>query len=60
MFMEDKFGNMLLRVLNQKVSEGRYWGGGQEFNNIIKKSGAQTVTFKLNIGIKLEIIGRII
>ena len=47
MFMEDRFGNTLLRVLNQKVPESGEWGGGQEFNAIIKKSGAKTVTCKL-------------
>ena len=47
MFMEDRFGNTLLRVLNQKVPESGEWGGGKDFNEAVKKSGAKTTTCKL-------------
>lgn len=47
MFMEDKFGNILLRVLNQRIPDSGEWGGGHEFNEMMKKNGAKTVTCKL-------------
>lgn len=47
MFMEDRFGNTLLRMLDQRVPDSGEWGGGHDFNNIIKKDGAKTVTCKL-------------
>jgi len=46
-FMEDRFGNMLSRSLNAKVPDSGEWGGGKEFNDVIKKDGAKTVTCKL-------------
>ena len=60
MFMEDKFGrsflnrnlglfnnlsgNILLRVLNQRIPDSGEWGGGKEFNDMIKNNGAKTVS----------------
>ena len=46
-FMEDRFGSILMRALNQKVPDSGEWGGGKDFNEIVKKSGAKTVTCKL-------------
>lgn len=46
-FMEDRFGNILMKVMNQKVPDSGEWGGGGDFNDLIKKSGAKTVTCKL-------------
>ena len=56
-FMEDRFGNMLLRILNQRVPDSGEWGGGQDFNNSIKKDGAKTVTCKLPKNMLAVVVG---
>ena len=40
-------GNILLRVLNQRIPDSGEWGGGHEFTEMMKKNGAKTVTCKL-------------
>ena len=43
-FVRTKFqGNILLRVLNQRIPDSGEWGGGKEFNDMIKNNGAKTV-----------------
>ena len=39
----DVSGNILLRVLNQRIPDSGEWGGGKEFNDMIKSNGAKTV-----------------
>lgn len=47
MYMEDRFGNLLLRQLYQKVPDSGTWGGGRDHQESIKVHGAKTLTCKL-------------
>jgi len=47
MYMEDRFGNMLLRQLYQRVPDSGTWGGGRDHQESIKQLGAKTTTCKL-------------
>jgi len=47
MYMEDRFGNLLLRHLFQKVPDSGTWGGGQALQETLKGVEAKTITCKL-------------
>lgn len=47
MYMEDRFGNLLLRQLYQRVPDSGTWGGGRDHQESIKQQGAKTTTCKL-------------
>ena len=34
----------MLSVLNQRIPDSGEWGGGKEFNDMIKNNGAKTVS----------------
>ena len=40
-------GNILLRVLNQRIPDSGEWGGGHDFNEMMKKNGAKTVSLMI-------------
>merc|ERR1711864_1830 len=47
MYMEDRFGNLLLRQLYQKVPDSGTWGGGRDHVESLKDQEAKTITCKL-------------
>jgi len=47
MYMEDRFGNLLLRQLYQRVPDSGTWGGGADHQESLQKQGAKTTTCKL-------------
>jgi len=47
MYMEDRFGNLLLRQLYQRVPDSGTWGGGGDHQESLKQQGAKTTTCKL-------------
>ena len=38
----------MLRVLNQRIPDSGEWGGGHEFNEVMKKNGAKTVSWMIS------------
>jgi len=57
MYMEDRFGNMLLRQLYQRVPETGTWGGGRDHQESFKGQEAKTVTCKLPKGMLNVVVG---
>lgn len=47
MYIEDRFGNLLLKEMYNKVPESGTWGGGRDHKESIKNGGARTITCKL-------------
>jgi len=47
MYIEDRFGNLLLKQMYNKVPESGTWGGGKDYNDSIRKGGPRTVTCRL-------------
>ncbi|XP_023329967.1 polyadenylate-binding protein RBP45 [Eurytemora carolleeae] len=47
MYIEDRFGNLLLKQMYDKVPSSGTWGGGKDHNDSIRSTGARTITCKL-------------
>lgn len=47
MYVEDRFGNLLLKEMYNKIPDSGTWGGGKDHHDSIRKEGARTVTCKL-------------
>jgi len=57
MYMEDRFGNLLLRQLYQRVPDSGTWGGGRDHQESIKHQGAKTTTCKLPKAMLNAVVG---
>jgi len=47
MYIEDRFGNLLLKEMYNKIPDSGTWGGGKDHNESVRGGSGRTITCKL-------------